>query len=146
MNNRTVVFAVMSLMTGMLLPGCAKTTEQKLDSAKESVGEARQELQDTRTAYAAEWQTFKHESEQTITANETKIDAFKDRMDHSGTKIKAKYTKDIAALEQSNRNLKQKLDNYKDEGQTKWEEFKTNFNHDMDAVGKTMTDLFNDVS
>jgi hypothetical protein len=36
------------------------------------------------------------------------------------------------------------LEEYKDEGQSKWEEFKTNFKHDMDGIGKTMKDLFKD--
>jgi hypothetical protein len=36
------------------------------------------------------------------------------------------------------------LEDYKDEGQSKWEEFKTNFNHDMDGIGKIMKDLFKD--
>jgi len=47
-------------------------------------------------------------------------------------------------LKQKNRDLKEKLENYKDEGESKWEEFKTNFNHDMDAIGKTISDLFKD--
>jgi hypothetical protein len=31
---------------------------------------------------------------------------------------------------------------YKDGGPSRWEEFKTNFKHDMDGIGETMTDLF----
>jgi hypothetical protein len=50
----------------------------------------------------------------------------------------------VAVLEQKNRDLKKKLDDYKDEGQGTWEEFKTNCKHDMDGTGKTMTDLFED--
>jgi hypothetical protein len=47
-------------------------------------------------------------------------------------------------LEKANHNLKEKLEDYKDDGDSKWQEFKTNFNKDMDAVGKTMSDLFKD--
>jgi hypothetical protein len=50
----------------------------------------------------------------------------------------------VAVLEQKNRDLKKKLDDYKDEGQGTWEEFKTNCKHDMDGTGKTMADLFED--
>ena len=46
--------------------------------------------------------------------------------------------------EQKNRDMKKKLKEYKDEGPIKWEEFKTNFKHDMDGMEKTMTDLFKD--
>ena len=50
----------------------------------------------------------------------------------------------MVELKEKNHALKEKLENYKDEGETKWQEFKTNFNHDLDAVGKTVTDLFKD--
>jgi aspartate aminotransferase-like enzyme len=80
----------------------------------------------------------------TIEANEKRIKAFKEKMEEAGLKIKAKYSEEVAVLEQKNRDLKKKLEEYKDEGQSKWEEFKTNFKHDMDGIGKTMKDLFKD--
>ena len=65
-------------------------------------------------------------------------------MEKAGRKAKANYKKAVAELKQKNHALKEKLDKYEDQGENKWEEFKTNFNHDMDAVGKTMKDLFKD--
>jgi len=50
----------------------------------------------------------------------------------------------VAVLEQKNRDLKNTLEGYKDEGQDKWVEFKANFNRDLDGIGKTMKDLFKD--
>ena len=139
-----VVFAVIGFMAWTLLTGCGKTSEQKVKNAKENAGDAKQELKDARTEFLAEWQTFKRESEQTIEANEMRIDAFKEKMEKAGPKVKAKYSKEVAVLEQKNRDLKKKLEEYKDEGQSKWEEFKTNFKHEMDGIGKTMKDLFKD--
>ena len=80
----------------------------------------------------------------TIEANEKRIDAFKEKMEEAGLKVKAKFSEEVAVLEQKNRDLKKKLEEYKDQGQSKWEEFKTNFKHDMDGIGKTMKDLFKD--
>ena len=145
MRNSIMVFAVIGSMAGMLLTGCGKTTEQKLDKAKEGVGDATQELKDARAEYLAEWENFKRESEAAIEANAKRIDAFKAKMDKASPTVKAQYDKQVAVLEQRNRDLKKKLDDYKDEGQGKWEEFKTNFKRDMDDLGKTMTDLFKDI-
>jgi hypothetical protein len=144
MKNNIFVFAVIGFMVGTLSTGCGKTSEQKLESAKENVGEVKQDLKDAQAEYRAEWQTFKSESEQTIAANEKRIDAFKEKMEKAGHKAKAKYRKEVAVLEQKNHDLKNKLEEYKDEGRSKWEEFKTNFKHDMDGIGKTMKDLFKD--
>jgi predicted nucleic acid-binding Zn-ribbon protein len=144
MKTSCVVFAVIGSMAGTLLTGCGKTSEQKIDKVKETVGEATQELKDARTKFLADWQTFKRESEQAIAANEKRIDAFKEKMERAGSKVKAKYSKEVAVLEQKNRDLKRKLEEYKDEGQSRWEQFKTNFKHDMDGLGKTMKELFKD--
>ena len=144
MKHSMFFLAAMGIVAAILLTGCEKTSEQKVNNANENVGTAKQDLKDAQTEAAAEWQTFKNESEQQIAANEKRIDAFKEKMDKAGPKMKAKYDKDVENLEQRNRDLKQKLEDYKDEGPSKWQEFKTNFKRDMDAIGKTMTDIFKD--
>ena len=138
MKNKIFTFAVIGCMAGIFLAGCGKTSEQKVEGAK-------QELKDAKADYLAEWQKFKTESEEQIKANEDRIDAFKEKMATADTKnTKAKYNEAVVELKQKNRELKKKLEEYKDEGESKWQEFKTNFSHDMDAIGKTMKDLFKD--
>ena len=44
-------------------------------------------------------------------------------------------------LEQRNKGMKMKMDNYKLEGKQKWEIFKTEFNHDLDGLGKAFNDI-----
>ena len=67
---------------------------------------------------------------------------FEEKMEKAGAKTKAKYNQEVVELEQKNRDLKKQLEEYKDEGESKWQEFKTTFSREMDAVGKTMKDLF----
>jgi hypothetical protein len=137
MKNKIFTFAVIGCMAGIYLAGCEKKTEQK-------VAEANQELKEAKADYVAEWQKFKAESEAQIKVNEDRIDTIKVKMENAGHKAKTKYKKAVAELEHKNHELKEKLEDYKDEGESKWQEFKTNFNHDMDAVGNTMKDLFKD--
>jgi cell division protein ZapA (FtsZ GTPase activity inhibitor) len=137
MKNAICTFAVIGAMAGILVMGCGKTSEEKVEGAK-------QDLEKAKADYQAEWQKFKTESEAQIKVNEDKIDAFKEKMEKAGAKTKAKYAKSVAELKEKNKELKQKLEDYKDEGQGKWEEFKSNFKHDMDSVGKTIEDLFKD--
>jgi predicted HicB family RNase H-like nuclease len=140
------ILVFIGFMTAVLITGCGKTSEQEVEGAKENFEGVKQDLKDAKTAYLEEWQAFKKEAEKKISANQMRIDAFKTKMEKTGAKVKGKYDNEVAILEQKNQNLKNKLDEYKDDGQSKWKEFKTNFNKDMDAIGKTMTDLFKDQS
>ena len=137
MKNKIFAFAVIVCVAGLFLAGCNKTSEQKVEGAK-------QELKEAKADYVAEWQKFKTESEAQIKVNEDKIDAYKAKMENAGHKAKANYKKAVAELKEKNHALKEKLEDYKDEGESKWQEFKTNFNNDLNAVGKTVTDLFKD--
>ncbi len=143
-NNFFVYIIITAFMAGAVLMSCGKTSEQKVKNAKEDIGKAEQELKETQAGYLAEWQTFKSEYDSTIEANIKRIDAFKEKMDNAGPEVKAKHNKEVAVLEQKNNDLKMKLAEYKDDGQIKWEEFKTNFKKDIDGIGKTMDDLFKD--
>jgi chromosome segregation ATPase len=151
MSNKLNSMIVALFAAGILFAGCDKSPEQKIGDAKDKVGEAsdkvgeaKQELTEAKNEYVAEWKAFKEASEKTIDANEKRIEAFKEKMEKGSAKMKAKYSANVAALEQKNRDLKRQLDEYRGGGESNWEEFKTNFNRDMDAVGKTITDLFKD--
>ena len=130
-----VAFAATSLLAGALFTGCASSSDEGSYNSKQEAREARAE-------YRAEWRAFKKDSEEKIDANQVKIDAFKAKMDNAGPERRAKYADRIETLEQKNRNLRQQLADYKDRGPTKWQEFKSNFKHDMDGIGDTMSDLF----
>lgn len=144
MKNNIYSFVLIGCLAGMLSVGCGKTSEQKVEIVKENARDAQHSWQEAESESSSDWQEFVRESDQGIEANEKRIDAFKKEIEKAGSKVSAKYSKDIAALEQKNRDMKKKLKEYKDEGPVKWEEFKTNFNHDMNGMEKTMTDLFKD--
>ena len=142
MKNSIFVYVVIGFMAGALFTGCSKTSEQKVQNAKVGMGETIQEVEDTQAGYHSEWQTFKSEYEQKIELTEKMLAGFKQKTEKAGPEFKEKYSKEVAVLEQKNDDLKMKLANYKDEGQSKWEEFKTSFKEDMDGIGKTMEALF----
>jgi hypothetical protein len=140
-----IVLAVTGFMTVTLLTGCNKSSEQKVEAAKEDMREAKQGLKDAGTGYLADWKAFQSETERKIQLNENRIDAFKKKMEKAGSTAKIKYGRDVAELEQKNRQLKKKLNEYKDEGQSKWEGFKANLTRDVDGIGKTIENLFRNI-
>jgi hypothetical protein len=97
---------------------------------------------DAQAQFDNEWQQFKSDAEMKISTNEKKIDEFKTAMKTTSKKFKTKYENQVLTLEQKNIELKKKLNEYKYEGKDKWEEFKRDFNADVDVVGSAINDIF----
>ena len=130
--------ACVVFMSGVLCNGCTKTSDQKIEKAKESIADSQKQFQNTHLTYLTEWQIFLRESDQIIAANQKRIDAFKQKIEEAGPKAIVMYRKKVETLEQKNLSQRKILKEYKDLGQTHWEEFKLNFNRDMDALGKNI--------
>ena len=146
MKSKTI-FAVVAigLITGTVLTGCRNTPEKNIEDAKENLREAKDDVKeavnDALTAYRDEWHTFKFDAEAKIRDNEYTMNGYKDKMVKAGATQKAIFTKKIGELEQRNADLKRRVEEYRDEGKDKWEEFKQAFTDDLDALGKSLKDL-----
>ena len=114
-----------------------------MDDSAEEVVDAQQDLEQAKADYEAQYNQFKLESEEKITANEKIIADLKVYSKDKKSEAKAEYDKMIADLEIKNEAMKVKVRDYKDEGSEKWESFKREFNHDMDELGASIKDLGN---
>ncbi|MHB8580701.1 MAG: sll1863 family stress response protein [Ignavibacteriaceae bacterium] len=144
MKNKIVTLGVIGFLAGVVFMGCQKAGENNSQQPNESMVETKPDSQAVKTSYSDDWKSFKSTSEQKIQDNENSITAFKEKMKKTGTKMKAKYNKEIASLEKSNRAMKKKLEEFKNDGKSAWEDFKTGFNNDMDKLGKAIKDLTSD--
>ena len=142
MKSKSFILTIIVLIAISVLTGCNVNREKKVEDAKENVKQANQELKEAQAEYEKEWQQFRYDAEVKIRANEKSIDELKTEILIASSKFKAKYEKEVVVLEQKNIELKKKISEYKYEGKDKWEEFKREFNHDMDIIGKTLKDLF----
>lgn len=141
MGNKILNLALTGLMACIIYTGCQNAGEERDQIAENRSLGIKTDSQAARIDNISERQKFKSASELKIRFNENKITAFKEKIKKSGTKLKAKYKKEIADLELANRNMEKKLDDFKDEGATAWEDFKTEFNKDMDKIGKAINDI-----
>lgn len=139
---------IAAIIAGTLFTGCESAAKKSAD-ANETLKDAKTDLKTAekdaaaaaqKAADAADWKQFKIESEGKIMANENLIGQLKEKKKSSGKTLDAAYTKTIEELEQKNKNLKARMEAY-EKGQTEWQSFKTEFNHDMDALGKALADL-----
>jgi outer membrane murein-binding lipoprotein Lpp len=148
MKKMIFILAVTTLMAGTIFSGCQSST-QKQEAARNKVQDAKKDLNEAqkdanalsvKVATAEEWRIFKSDSELKIKDNEIRIAELTVKMNKPGAIFDELYKKNIANLEQQNRDMKARLEAY-EKSQTNWESFKREFNHDMDALGKALKDL-----
>ncbi len=117
------------------------TPMQKVENADANVTEAKQNLAEAQYDYAVEVANFKKETVGKITSNEKIMADIKESMANDKKETKEAFQKQITALEQKNADLKNRIDEYKEDGSEKWQLFKREFNHDMDELGKSLKDF-----
>jgi peptidoglycan hydrolase CwlO-like protein len=128
-------FTIALLMAGTTVKANALGNMVKLNKHKFTQG----------TKQAADWETFKKEQQEKIKNNDAHIAQL--RREKNGDKANDEaYDKQIEKLQESNTELRKRIDTYRYTNQSSWEEFKRKFNHDMDELGKALKDLFRDNS
>jgi len=140
MKKSILIFAACTFISGAILTSC-NTSAEKVEAAQNNVIQANKDLDQANKEYLADIESYRIETANRIAANDASIAEFKTRMEHQRKAVKADYRKKIAELEEKNKEMKQKMDNYKEEGKEKWQIFKAEFSHDMDELGQAFKDL-----
>lgn len=128
-------------MSGASTISCTNSTSEKLEKAKDNSVEAQEDLNKANSDYLADVENYRKISSERIIANEKSIAEFNQRTSNEKAEAKLEYKKKIAELEKKNSDMKKRLDDYKADGKDKWQDFKTEFNHDMDELGMAFRDL-----
>lgn len=148
MKKTIFTLAALTFITGTLMMSCKSSTKEEKES-QEKVQDAKENVQDAKdslvvakkTATAEEWKAFKKKTDSVINDNKARITELKLKMKKTGVSIDAKYQENIDILEQKNKDLKVKMDTYKNDANSDWQSFKREFNHDMDELGQAFKDL-----
>lgn len=138
---KTNLMIIAAAIIASVIAYSCSTPLQKVENAGANVTEAKQNLAEAQYDYAVEVANFKNETVGKISSNEKIIDDIKKSMANDKKEAKEEYIKQIAALEQKNADLKYRIDEYKEDGNEKWQSFKREFNHDLDELGKSLKDF-----
>lgn len=126
-----------SIVTALSLSQCAP----KEQSAETQLNNATEKFEDANKEYLAQMETFKKESNVRIEKNNKQITDFNKRIEKAKKEAKTDYQEKIKALEAKNTDLKKRLDDFKADGNENWENFKKEFNHDMENLGIALKNL-----
>lgn len=148
MKKTLITFVAIVLVTGTIFTSCQssaqkeKVAEENLQGAKQDLEAAQNNADEdaAKTAKAEDWRIFKLDSEAKIEANKIRIAGLREKMKTSGKAPDAIYQTKIDMIEQQNKNMTARIEAYT-KTQSDWEEFKREFNHDMDQLGEALKDL-----
>lgn len=135
--------AALAFTITIMFIGC-NTSSEKVEDAKQDVIEANKDLAKANEEYLADLENFRKVVAERIATNDQIIIDFNERISKEKKEAREEYRKKINALDLKNSDMKKKIAEYKSNGKDSWEMFKTEFNHDMDELGKAFTDLTKD--
>jgi hypothetical protein len=149
MKKTTLILATfITIGAGAIFSSC-QTPAEKVEKAQDNVATAKQELKveqkdssmaAVKTANADEWKAFKATAELKINNNKIRIEELKQKMKTTSKTMEPVYEKRIDSLLQRNADLSTRMYNY-EKGKTDWESFKSEFNHDLDGLGKALKEF-----
>lgn len=132
--------AFASFFLSLSLTSCS-SPESDVSEAQEEVNEAQNELDVANMELDKDIKKFRASTLTKIEANNVRISELKENIKNDKSALKAVHEKQVIDLQARNNDLKMRLDNYKGEGEDKWEDFKKEFEHDMNEIGSSLKDL-----
>jgi hypothetical protein len=137
----------------LLTAGCSKHAEQKVADAKGKVSEAKENVADAtqdlkqatdeaRADWKQNWLSYKSDVDKGVADNETSIAALRTEVAKLDTSYQAKYTARLDDAERKNHELKNRVTDYQDEGDAKWELFKTDTTRELGELKTTIKSIF----
>lgn len=118
-----------------------KYSSERAEDAAEDLRDAKKDLDEAQREYTIKYNDFKREMDNKITENDKAIAALKADVRERNAEAKANWNTAVNDLERKNQSLKDRINDYKADGNANWEEFKREFNHDMDRLGEALKDM-----
>jgi hypothetical protein len=137
MKKPIITFALLAFTSFSFLTSCKNenTREETLETKKIIIVTEQDSLTD--------YQLFKMKINEKIAANELKIAELKVTVNEGNKKAKKQYDEKIILIEEKNKGLKVKVNNYTQSNAETWEAFKTGLQDNAEELEKDLEE-FND--
>jgi len=140
MKKSILILAGVVFTTSAILISC-NTPAEKVQDAKEDVSAAKVALDKAQQEYMEDLNNYRKETAERIAENERTAADFRVKIANEKREAKATYEDKLAELERKNTEMKNKINGYNSNNKDGWQDFKAEFNRDMDELGKAFKDL-----
>lgn len=147
MKKSILLLSMVIFFSAIAFTGCnspaqkVANAQDDVKDAQDGVKDAKDDLRKAEDEYLADIESYRRENADRIWANNQSLAEFKLRIKDERKEARADYEKQIIVLEQKNTDAQRRLDEYKANGKDNWQTFKTEFNRDMDELGKALKNL-----
>lgn len=138
------VFKIVLVTFSVLVMVSCNSSADKVENAQEEVTEAKEDLNKAQAEYRADVDRFRRDIDAQLSTNEKQIADFNDRLKEGKNDVSDSYKKQIAEIEEENRQLRRRMSDYKADSKENWNAFKSEFNRDMDELGTALKNLTKD--
>ncbi len=140
---KSISIVAATVLIGAGLVFSCQTPSEKVENAQANVVQANSNLDKANDEYLSEIEAYRKISADKIATNDKSMIEYRARIDKQKKEAREEYKARIDDLEKQNGDLKKKMEDYKAEGKDNWEVFKSNYNRDMDSIGRKLDDLNN---
>lgn len=125
-----------------IILACSHQPGADLEQTKPGHLFARQEMKAAakraRPEWLENWLKFKQENDKDVVSNERRIDDLRKEVGALDSVHRGTYNDRIGECERKNTDLRDRVNNCKDEGDAKWGEFKKKVKQDMDDLNSSL--------
>ena len=132
---RKLVLSVICFTLILLANNLQAQENEKVEKARKEVVDANKDLKEAKKDSANDFNEYRIEAEKKIAENKVKIAQLKSESPKDNSNDAAKFRKKVLAL-------KRRIQKAKYTKQTTWIKFKDEFKHDIDGLGKSISDIF----
>ncbi len=140
MQMKNLIISSVSITALVFLISCNSPIE-KVEKAQGNVEEANSDLQVANQEYLQEVETYRTQATEKISSNEQNIREFNARIESKKKDANEEYKNKVADLDKKNNDMKKRMADYRATSRENWETFKSEFDHDMEELGKAFRDL-----
>lgn len=135
----------------ILVAGCQPADEKvadakgKVQDAREDVAVAQQDLKEAsreaRAEWQADWLAFKTDINKKVADNERRILELRSEVARLDVRYQSEYSTNLDEVERRNNELRERVNNSTDEGDARWEAFKTDVGRDFDNLKTSIENI-----
>jgi hypothetical protein len=143
MKKTTLLMTAIAFSAASLFVGC-NIPADKVDSSRENVSEAQRDLADAKRELKTDLENFRISTEVQLSKNRNHITVLRGNAANERVELRDSYNAKITELENRNLAMETRLNNFQTDKNDDWQNFKAEFNRDMEGLGTAFKDLGKD--